>query len=84
MQSFFPYLDKSRGLSPVSDIPDSVKDEKHYEEDDIISKDWLREETGKKLRLQLNRKDRDSGIQLSEGIPKKSGQDCLIKQTPVT
>ena len=79
-----PYFDNSRNSSPLSDIPDSVGDEEHYEEDDATPEDQLRRETEEWSRLQLNRGDRDSGIQPSDATPKRSRQDRLAEPTPGT
>ena len=81
----YPYLDESRGLSPLSNIPDPVGDKQHYEEDNATSEDiQLKKETKEESRLQLNRGDRDSDIQLSDATLKKSRQDRLAKSTPGT
>ena len=80
-----PYSDESRGSSPLSDIPDSVGDEEHYEENDATPEDQLRKETEEWSRLQFNRGDRDSGIQLSDATTtKRSRQERLTEPTSGT
>ena len=73
----YPYSDESRSSSPLSDIPDPVGDQEHEEEDGATSED-------EESRLQLNRGDRDSGIQPSDATPKRSRQDRLTEPTPGT
>lgn len=73
----YPYSDKSHGSSPLSNIPDPVGDEEHDKEDYATSED-------KESCLQLNRGDRDFGIQPLDATPKRSREDWLIKPTPGT
>ena len=75
----YPYSNESCDSSPLSDIPDLVGDKEYDEEKNAFSS--LENE---KSRLQLNRGDRDSNIQLSETTPKQSRQNRLIKPTPDT
>ncbi|MCJ1343422.1 hypothetical protein MMC31_001615, partial [Peltigera leucophlebia] len=59
----YPYFDESYASSPLSDIPDSVRDEEHHEEDDVTPEEQLKRESEEWSRLQLNRRDRDLNIQ---------------------
>lgn len=64
----YPYFDESqsRSSTPFPDIPNQMKDELKYEEDDVNSEN-------EKSRLQLNKGDKDPGIpSLANAIPKKS------------
>lgn len=76
----YPYSEKSRASSPLLDIPDSVEDEGHKESNEIPA-DQLRRETEEWSRLQLNKEDRDSSIQLSDVAPKRSRQKKLADPT---
>ena len=56
-------------------------DKEYHEENDATPKDQLREETKEWSYLQLNRGDRDLGIQLLDTALKRSHQDRLINPT---
>ena len=79
-----PYFDNLYNSSLFSNIPDLVGDKEHYEEDDSTPEDQLRRETKEWSHLQLNRGDKDSGIQPSDAIPKRSCQDRFVKPTSGT
>ena len=64
-------------MSTVSDILDPVGDKEHDEEDDTTSEN-------EKSYWQLNSKDRDSDIQISDTTPKQSHLDWLTEPTPST
>ena len=79
-----PYSDESRTSSLLSDIPYSVGDEEHPEENNDTPEDQLRRETEEWSRLQLNKGDRDLGIQPPDAASKRSRQDLLADPTPGT
>lgn len=54
-------------------------DKDYHKNNNITSEDSLKRETENWSCLQLNRRDKDSNIQLSDAIPKKSRQDCFTK-----
>ena len=68
------YSNESRNSSPLSDIPDWIGDKEDNKEDNTTSKN-------EESYLQLNKGDRDSGIQLSDATRKQSRQDYLTKPT---
>lgn len=75
MKTYF-YSHESCGFSPLSDILDLVGDEKHDKNNYFTFEN-------NELRLQLNRGDRDFGIQLlMDTLSKRSQQDCFIKLIP--
>ncbi len=65
------YSEESRASSPLSDIPDSEGDGEEENNNDTLD-DQLRRELEERSHLQLNRRDRDSSIQLSDIAPKRS------------
>lgn len=72
-KSFKTYLYSNElcGSSPLLDISNLVRDEKDDEDNESC--------------LQLNREDKDSGIQsLTNTSPQRSWQDCFIEPTPGT
>lgn len=75
------YFDESCTLSSHFDIPNSVGDEKYRKEDDITFKNQLKRKTEEWLCLQLNKRNRNSGIQPLDAYPKKSQQDRLTDLT---
>ena len=75
-----PYFEESRASSTLSDIPDSLKDEEEKNNNDTPD-NQLRREIDEKSQLQLNRRDRDSSIQLSNIVPKRSRQKRLADPT---
>ncbi len=76
-----PYSEESCTSSPLSDIPDSVGDEEEKNNNDTPD-DQLRRKIEERSHLQLNRRDRDSSIQLSDIVPKRSRQEQLADPTP--
>ncbi len=76
-----PYSEESRVSSPLSDIPDSVRDEEE-ENNNNTPDDQPKSEIKEWSHLQLNRRDRDSSIQLSDIVPKGSRQERLVDLTP--
>ncbi len=76
-----PYSKESRSSSPLSDIPDSVGDEEEKNNNDTPD-NQLRKEIEKRSHLQLNKRDRDSSIQLSDIFHKRSRQERLTNPNP--
>lgn len=73
------YSDKSHNLLPLSDIPNLVRDKKYYKNNDITFEYQLKKEIKEWLHLQLNKRDRNLGIQSSNTTLKRFYQNRLIK-----
>ncbi len=75
------YSEESRASSPISDIPGSVGDEEEENYNDTPD-DQLRREIEEKSYLQLNSRDRDPSIELSDIVPERSRQEQLADPNP--
>ena len=73
----YPYSDELHGSSSLSDISDLVGDEEYNKENDAIS-------DNEESYLQLNKGDKNSGIQFLDVTPKQSRQNHLIRRIPST
>ncbi len=71
-----PYSDESRSSLPLLNIPDSEGNEEEKNNNDTPN-DQPRKEMEKRSYLQLNKKDRDSSIQISDIVLKRSCQEQL-------
>ena len=76
-----PYSEESCASSPLSDIPDSVGDKEEENNNDPLDVQ-LRREIEERSNLQLNKRNRDSSIQLSDIVLMRSRQERLADLTP--